>query len=150
MPDGGPTADRLPEVRLAPHRLLNNYRKKCERNGSYPEARNSKRKVEEIRERELQRRNKYLRLLYDRELAATEDAQRGKFEQFCAKWDHFMNEYEATAADLVRKVRDRQAEELREYEERTKEELATKMHFSKYLLELQLREKYPLPYLGTW
>lgn len=47
-----------------------------------------------------------------------------------------MNEYEATATDLVKKVRDRQQEELREYEERTKKELAAKMHYSKYLLEL--------------
>lgn len=69
--------------------------------------------MEEIRERELQRRNKYLRLLYDRELEATEDAQRSKFEQFCAKWDQFMNEYEATAADLVKKVREKQIEELK-------------------------------------
>jgi hypothetical protein len=52
-----------------------------------------------------------------------------------------MNEYEATAADLVKKVRDRQQEDLREFEALTKEELAGKMHFSKYLLELQLKEK---------
>jgi hypothetical protein len=89
-------------------------------------------------------------LLYDRELEATEDAQRSKFEQFCGKWDQFMNEYEATAADLVKKVREKQVEELKEYEERTKEELAAKMHYSKYLLELQLREKYPSGHIGTW
>lgn len=46
-------------------RLLNNYRKKCERSGNYKEAKNSKKKIEEIRERELERRNKYLRILYD-------------------------------------------------------------------------------------
>lgn len=50
-----------------------------------------------------------------------------------------MNEYEATAADLLRKVKERHLADIQEYEARTKEELAAKMHFSKYLLELQLK-----------
>ena len=52
-----------------------------------------------------------------------------------------MNEYEITAADLVKKVKDRQGMEAAEFEAKTREELASKMHFSKYLLELQLKEK---------
>lgn len=141
MQAGRRAAPRVPQVSHPSPRLLNNYRKKCERGGNYKEAKNSKRKIEEIRERELERRNKYLRILYDNELAATERAQKAKFEEFCARWDQFMNEYEATAADLLRKVRERQVGEIQEYEGRTKEELGSKMHFSKYLLELQVKEK---------
>lgn len=52
-----------------------------------------------------------------------------------------MNNYEATATDLLKKVKERQQADIQEYEEKTKEELAAKMHYSKYLLELQLKEK---------
>jgi hypothetical protein len=149
VPEGGPAADRVPEVDLPLARLLNNYRKKSERNGRYNEAKNSKKKIEEIRERELQRRNKYLKILYENEANSTEEKQKAKFEDFCRKWDQFMNDYEATAADLVRKVKEKQTAEIKDYEDRTREELSAKMHYSKYLLELQLKEKYLPLDLGT-
>ena len=60
-------------------KLLNKYRKKSERNGNYKEAKNSKNKIEEIRQRELERRNKYLKILYENEVAETEASQKAKF-----------------------------------------------------------------------
>ena len=72
---------------------MNKYRKKSEKSGNYKEAKNSKTKIEQIRDRELERRNKYLKILYETEMIETENMQKEKFAEFCAKWDQFMNEY---------------------------------------------------------
>ena len=45
-----------------------------------------------------------------------------------------MNDYELTATDLVARVKEKQKEEIKEFDERTRAELASKMHYSKYLL----------------
>lgn len=52
-----------------------------------------------------------------------------------------MNQYEASAAEIVKKVKEKQVGEIKQYESKTRQELAGKMHFSKYLLELVLKEK---------
>lgn len=41
--------------------------------------------------------------------------QKDKFIEFCQKWDQFMNEYEMTAADLVKKVKERQQVEQADF-----------------------------------
>jgi len=46
---GGFEIDTISEVKFELSRLLNNYRKKSERNGNYKEAKNSKKKIELIR-----------------------------------------------------------------------------------------------------
>jgi hypothetical protein len=38
-----------------------------------------------------------------------EEKQKEKFIEFCDNWDSFMNNYEITAADLLKKMRERQA-----------------------------------------
>ena len=87
------------------------------------------------------RRNKYLGLLRENQLIQAEEAQRHRFEELCGKWDTFMNDYEATATDLLGRVKQRQREEIQDYDETNRQELAAKMHYSKYILELQTKER---------
>jgi hypothetical protein len=61
--------------------------------------------------------------------------------EICNKWDQFATEYELHAAEIVQKVKERQSIEAAEFEAKIREELAPKMHYSKYLLELQTKEK---------
>jgi hypothetical protein len=82
-------------------RLLNNYRKKSEQQLHYKEAKKSKSKIQEIRERELERRKNYLNILHDHEILELEEKQKAHFMDFCNKWDDFMMDYEKTAADLI-------------------------------------------------
>jgi hypothetical protein len=94
-------------------RLLNNYRKKSEGQSNYKEAGKSKDKIEEVRERELERRKKYLGILHEHELSQLEEKQKKHFEEFCGTWDSFMMEYEKTATDLIEKLQLKHESELK-------------------------------------
>ena len=60
---------------------------------------------------------------------------------FCNTWDQFMMDYEKTAADLIEKLQTKHEAEILEFAEKTREELASKMHYSKHILELSTKEK---------
>lgn len=52
-----------------------------------------------------------------------EERQKLKFSEFCSTWDSFMNEYESTASELVKRLKEKQKQELVEFEGATKKEL---------------------------
>ena len=95
----------------------------------------------------MERRKNYLNILHDHEMRELEEKQRIHFMDFCNTWDQFMMDYEKTAADLIEKLQNKHEAELLEFAEKTKEELAGKMHYSKYIIELSTKEKYNKRYI---
>ena len=47
-----------------------------------------------------------------------------------------MMDYEKTAADLIEKLQAKHEAEMIEFAEKNREDLSSKMHYSKYILEL--------------
>lgn len=56
-------------------------------------------------------------MIAEKEYIDTELKQKKKFEEFCIKWDKFMNDYEDTAAELLLKVREKQVAEMSSFED---------------------------------
>jgi len=52
-----------------------------------------------------------------------------------------MIEYENSAVDLTEKLKEKQQAEMREFIDKNRAELGSKMHYSKYIIELITTEK---------
>jgi len=63
-------------------RLLEEYRRKCEDEGNYAEARKSASKFEELLKKEIARQRNNIRAAQEHELANIEAAQKSQFVEF--------------------------------------------------------------------
>lgn len=63
-------------------RLLEEYRRKCEEQGNYSEAKKSRAKFEELLRKETQRQKNNIRAAQDQELQNIEAAQKAQFLEF--------------------------------------------------------------------
>lgn len=86
-------------------RLLEEYRRKCEEQGNYSEARKSRAKFEELLRKETQRQKNNIRAAQEQELQNIEAAQKAQFLEFSQAWDNYMSDYEATAYLSLEKLK---------------------------------------------
>lgn len=86
-------------------RLLEEYRRKCEEQGNYGEARKSRSKFEELLKKETQRQKNNIKAAQEQELANIEAAQKAQFLEFSQAWDNYMSDYEATAYLSLEKLK---------------------------------------------
>ena len=86
-------------------RLLEEYRRKCEEEGNYAEARKASSKFDELLKKEVARQRNNIRAAQEHELANIEAAQKAQFVEFSQAWDHYMSDYEATAYLSLEKLK---------------------------------------------
>ncbi len=86
-------------------RLLEEYRRKCEEQGNYAEARKARSKFEELLRKETQRQKNNIRAAQEQELQNIEAAQKAQFLEFSQAWDNYMSDYEATAYLSLEKLK---------------------------------------------
>ena len=86
-------------------RLLEEYRRKCEEQGNYAEARKSRSKFDELLKKETQRQRNNIRAAQEQELQNIEAAQKAQFLEFSQAWDNYMSDYEATAYLSLEKLK---------------------------------------------
>ena len=86
-------------------RLLEEYRRKCEEQGNYAEARKARAKFDELLLKETQRQKNNIRAAQEQELQNIEAAQKAQFLEFSQAWDNYMSDYEATAYLSLEKLK---------------------------------------------
>ena len=121
-------------------RLLEEYRKKCEIEGNYQEAKKARGKFDELLRKETIRQKNNIRAAQEQELQNIEAAQKAQFLEFSQAWDNYMSDYEATAYLSLEKLKEKHMLEFQQFQEKIRKELKQKMKFSKDLLELRDRE----------
>ena len=82
-----------------------------------------------------------MRLAQEKELINIESAQKMQFEEFSSAWDQYMNDYEATAFELIEQLKVKQEQELVLYEEKVTKAFLVKQSDSKNLIEMRKQEK---------
>ena len=121
-------------------RLLEEYRRKCEMEQNYQEAKKARGKFDELLKKETIRQKNTIRAAQEQELQDIEAAQKAQFLEFSQAWDNYMSDYEATAYLSLEKLKEKHMIEFQNYQEKIRTELKKKMKFSKDLLELRDRE----------
>lgn len=121
-------------------RLLEEYRKKCEIEGNYQEAKKAAGKFEELLRKETIRQKNNIRAAQEQELQNIEAAQKAQFLEFSQAWDNYMSDYEATAYLSLEKLKEKHMLEFQQFQDKIRKELTQKMKFSKDLLDLRDRE----------
>ncbi|EAS05998.2 EF hand protein (macronuclear) [Tetrahymena thermophila SB210] len=122
-------------------RLLDEYRKKCENDGNYSEAKKAHLKILEIKQKEQLRQKNNLRFMQEEELVNIEQLQKNQFEEFTKAWDNYMAEYEATAYLSLEKLKEKHLKEIEEYTNEIRQDLFSKIKYSKQLIEMRHKEK---------
>lgn len=121
--------------------LLEEYRRKCEDEGNYEEARKARAKYEELRKKESARQLSSMRMAQDQELQSVENTQKQQFAEFSAAWDNYMAEYEATAYRSLEKLKEKHMLEFQSFREKVLREARMRVKHSKELLELRKKEQ---------
>ena len=121
--------------RVSPRRvILEEHRKNCEAQGKYVEAEIAKNRLEELRQHEFSRRKEALRSRQIAERLGVEEAHMLEFQQFNAAWDKKFEDYEAKAAVLEEKMRERHQGEVMEFQAKVAEAMQNaRPKFSKEL-----------------
>jgi len=122
-------------------KLLEEYRKKCESEGDYAEAKKARAKFDELKKKESIRQQNNIRSMQDQELHSIESAQKTQITQFNKAWDTYMADYEATAYLSLEKLREKHMFEFQQYQDKIRKEERAKLKFSKNLLELRQKEQ---------
>ena len=104
---GGATSVQADTKVLDFLRLLEEYRRKCEEQGNYAEAKKSRAKFEELLRKETQRQKNNIRAAQEQELQNIEAAQKAQFLEFSQAWDNYMSDYEATAYLSLEKLKEK-------------------------------------------
>lgn len=121
-------------------RLLEEYRKKCEIEQNYQEAKKARGKFDELLRKETIRQRNTIRAAQEQELQDIEAAQKAQFLEFSQAWDNYMSDYEATAYLSLEKLKEKHMVEFQKFQIKIRDDLKKKMKFSKDLLELRDRE----------
>eukprot|EP00357_Protocruzia_adherens_P018499 CAMPEP_0115023004 /NCGR_PEP_ID=MMETSP0216-20121206/32036_1 /TAXON_ID=223996 /ORGANISM="Protocruzia adherens, Strain Boccale" /LENGTH=425 /DNA_ID=CAMNT_0002396093 /DNA_START=60 /DNA_END=1337 /DNA_ORIENTATION=+ len=115
-------------------KLLEEYRRKCEREGNYAEAKRARKKYEDLKKKECNRQANNIRSAQQQELHAIQEAQRSQFVEFSRAWDNYMSDYEATAYMSLEKLKERHLIEFQQFQDKVKKEVRSKMKYSEDLL----------------
>ena len=116
-------------------RVLEDYKKGCERQGKYIEADIAKKRLEELRQHEEGRRQEALRSRQVAQRLGIEEAHMLEFQQFNTMWDRKMKEYDERAAELLEAMRQRHELDAHEFQEKKLAEPPKKTKHSSELLD---------------
>lgn len=132
-------------------RRLEEYRKQCENNGDYAEARKARAKYEDIRSKEEDRQKRLVQQAQVHELAEVEIAQKQQFLEFSAAWDRYMADYESTAYMSLERLKEQHAQAFSIFQgELHANHAAPKsVKYSRELLEMR-RKEHALAKLGKY
>lgn len=130
----------LPDTKVIDFlKLLDDYRKKCEKEGSFSEAKRARKKFEDLKEKETLRQQNNMRAAQEQELLTVENAQKAQFIEFSQAWDNYMSDYEATAYLSLEKLKEKHLMEIEQLRERIRKESKVKLKLSKELLDMRKR-----------
>ena len=108
----------LPDIKVIDIlRVLNDYKKECEQEGKYVEAKKAKRKYLELKAKEQKRQKKNMKIAQSKELLNVEQSQKSQFQDFTVSWDSYMKEYEETALKSIESLKIQQGDEMRNMRE---------------------------------
>lgn len=126
----------LPDTKVIDFlKLLDDYRKKCEKDGQFSEAKRARKKFEDLKEKETLRQQNNMRSAQEQELLTVENAQKAQFIEFSQAWDNYMSDYEATAYLSLEKLKEKHLMEI----EQLRSNYKAKLKLSKELLEMRKR-----------
>lgn len=132
----------LPDTKVIDFlKLLDDYRKKCEKDGVFSEAKRARKKFEDLKEKETLRQQNNMRSAQEQELLTVENAQKAQFIEFSQAWDNYMSDYEATAYLSLEKLKEKHLMEIEQLRERIRNEFKVKLKLSKELLEMRKRTR---------
>jgi hypothetical protein len=130
----------LPDTKVIDFlRLLDDYRKKCEKDGQFSEAKRARKKFEDLKQKETLRQQNNMRSAQEQELLTVENAQKAQFIEFSQAWDNYMSDYEATAYLSLEKLKEKHLMEIEQLREKINKESKIKLKLSKELLQMRKR-----------
>lgn len=118
-------------------KLLDNYRKTCEKDGQFSEAKRARKKFQDLKEKETLRQQNNMRTAQEQELLTVENAQKAQFIEFSQAWDNYMSDYEATAYLSLEKLKEKHLMEIEQLREKIRKESKIKLKLSKELIEMR-------------
>jgi len=121
--------------------VLDEHRANCQRLGKYMEADIARKRIDELRGHEEARRKEAMRARQLAEVLAVEEGHMLEFQQFNAMWDAKMQAYETNGAQLMQAMKERHADELRDFQQKLVAKATTTRHTREYydLREVQER-----------
>ena len=123
-------------------KILEAYRSKCEGEGNYEEAARATEQLASLRRQEEARRVKALKVRHIQERAEVAEAHGRQYADFNNAWDRYLAEYDAMASMYVKQMQERQATQLRSFQEGLHAELMSRpLKFGKELLDWRQREQ---------
>ncbi|KAH8082132.1 hypothetical protein JL720_8659 [Aureococcus anophagefferens] len=122
-------------------RILEQYRRKCEKEGNYLEADRAHQQLEMLRKQEEKRQQKAVRA---RQIAERQDVQIAhnmQYTDFNAAWDKYLEEYDRMAQIYIQQMTERHATNLLEFQRKLQSEMAERPpKWSRELLEWRRRQ----------
>ncbi len=128
-------------------KLLNDYRKKCDKDGNLTEAKRAQLKFDDLQQKETLWQQQNMREAQEQELVTVENAQRAQFLEFSQAWDNYMSDYENTAYMSLEKLKEKHLAEIQQMHEKIRREYKVKLKFTKDLME---KKKQVQTLIGLW
>lgn len=92
--------------------MVNELKKRAERDQEYGRAKRLRDRFEELSSLEGQRQTENMRIAQEQELATVEGAQKVQFQEFNDAWDKYMADYESAAFESVERLKEKHMQEL--------------------------------------
>jgi hypothetical protein len=122
-------------------RILEQYRRKCEKEGNYLEADRAHQQLEMLRKQEESRQQKAVRA---RQIAERQDVQIAhnmQYTDFNSSWDKYLSEYDRMAQIYIQQMTERHATNLLEFQRKLQSEMSERPpKWSRELLEWRRRQ----------
>ena len=100
-----------------------------------------KTKFDLISAQEQARQKENMKMAQEKELYNIEQAQRLQFSEFSHAWDKYMEDYEATAFDLVEQLKKKQVDEIEELREAVTHNFIKGHRWPKDIIDTRKQEK---------
>jgi Ca2+-binding EF-hand superfamily protein len=128
----------LPDLKVIDFiRVLNNYKRKCLKEGKLSEVKKSKTKINELRNKEMLRQLTNMCVSHEKEVETVERAQKKQFTEFETAWDSYMMEYEEAAQKSIKKLQKQHEKELKSLQRMMERDPNFKVVFSQDLIGLR-------------
>ena len=121
--------------------VLEDHRANCERLGKYMEADIARKRMDELKGHEEARRKEAMRARQLAEVLAVEEGHMLEFQQFNAMWDAKMQAYETNGAQLMQAMKERHADELRDFQQKLVAKATTTRHSREYYNQREVQER---------
>ena len=121
--------------------MLADYRRQCEKQRNYDEARQAFHRYQQLRQKETMQELSAVRRRQEKELFSLNAAQQKQTEQFDYAWNEYVTDYETTAYNSLLALRDKQVQEHQTHLAHAARELEKQVRPSKQLLDLRKQEE---------